>query len=258
MNMPTSEIWIKNSRWQRLKAWMKNEQNSDIAIVYCHWFSWDSSNFTRSFAEHFWEKYLTCRFDFSGQWQSDWDFFDSSIDNELDDLKAVIDYLKANHSFKRLILQWHSFGVAISTIYWWKNHLDGFISLSWEWDLKEAINLEFNESQLSDFKEKWYAYYENWSKDWEMDKLWIQFLENMEKYSASEFIADIPCPGLFIHWTDDDVIPSEQTNNAFLKYIWNKDLHIIPWADHSYWFYSWNDRTWEIIKIIEEWIEAFN
>ncbi|EKE26541.1 MAG: hypothetical protein ACD_4C00249G0006 [uncultured bacterium (gcode 4)] len=87
-----------------------------------------------------------------------------------------------------------------------------------------------------------------------MDKLWVQFLDNMKKYSQDKSISTINCPWLFIHWKNDDVIPLEQTTEAHDLYKWKKDLFLIDWADHSYWFYSWNDWTEDIIKIIENWI----
>lgn len=253
--MNTKEIYIKNSRWQNLKAWIKNNLDSNIAIIYCHWFSWDSSGFIKPFAEYFWDKYLTCRFDFSWQWQSEGNFINSSIDNELDDLKCVINYLRENYKTEKLFLQWHSFWVAITTIYAWSNWIDWFISLSWEWNLKDAIFLEFNEEQLNDFKEKWVALYENWTKDWEMDKLWIQFLDNMKKYSDNKYISNILCPWLFVHWTNDYVIPFKQTYEAAYLYKWRKDLIFVDWADHLYGLYSWNDNKIDfVIQIIEDWL----
>ena len=252
--MSTKEIFIKNSRWQNLKTWIKNGADSDIAIVLCHWFSWNSDFLIKDLAEYFGDKYMACRFDFSWQWQSGWDFVDSSIDDELDDLGSVVDYLRKNYEIKKLILLWHSFWVAITTIYWWDNDIDWFISLSWEWNLWNAISLEFNEDQLNDFREKWTALYENWSKGWEMDTLWVQFLNGMMKYSDNSHVSNIKCPWLFIHWTNDVVIPFGQTLEAFELYNWKKELFLMDWGDHSYWFYFWNNRSWEIIDIIENWI----
>lgn len=254
------QIYISSPNWEKIKTFIKETPNK-IVIIYCHGFTWDSSSWwlTWKIWEKLWEQFLSIRFDFRWNWESEGNFYNLSITRELEDLSIIISYVKQNYNPEKIIIIWHSFGAAISLLYAAKDHVDWLILVSWEWDLEKQIDLEFTKSQQKDFEQKWETLLQNWSLNWELSLIWKQFIDDMKSYSTLDAATQINIPCLLIHWNKDDVVPKEFSQEIYDFIRWEKELFFVDWADHS--FNIFHDNTDkklnELIDIIDRWIKKF-
>lgn len=249
------QVKIETTGKYKLNTYIHGIENKQTAIILCHGFSWNSSwHFTPELAEELSDKYLVCRFDFRGQGNSEWNFYNTSITNELEDLDHIVKYIKKNYLPKKIILIGHSFGAAIALLYTSLNKIDGLISLSWEWDLEKAITYEFTEQQLEDFKTKWETMVENWSKDGNKELLGKQFLDDLFKYSTVDAAKKLQCPVLFVHGKNDNIIPHSATENIYKLIKSPKEIKLIDNTDHIYNFFTDNPKTNELFLIVKDWL----
>lgn len=249
------QLKIETAKKLKLESFIYSEQNHDTAIIMCHGFSGSSSGILfPQIAEELAKKYLVCRFDFRGSGSSEGEYYNSSISVELEDLDFVVKYIKKRYSPKNIILLGHSFGCAITFLYAADNKIDAMVSLSGEGDLEKAIKYEFSETQMKDFNEKNEAYYENWSHDGRLDLLGKQFLNDMIKYSTVDAAKKINCPVLFIHGTNDVVIPHIATEEMFELVRGEKKLILMPQTDHMYNGYTDKPKVNEVISYINNWL----
>jgi len=133
--------------------------------------------------------------------------------------------------------------------------VDGLISLSGEGDLKKAIDYEFSDEQLKNFEVKGGAFYKNWSNDGEMELLGKQFLDDMKKYSTKNAAINISCPVLFIHGTNDDVIPDVASKEMFELVKEESDLILLKDVDHMYNVFSNNTKVGDVINYVKVWLK---
>jgi pimeloyl-ACP methyl ester carboxylesterase len=248
---------IKNKDNQNLTAFLYGSKNKETAVIMCHGFSGSSSGLLLPpIAKNLAKKYLVLRFDFSGQGDSEGEFYETSISKELADLDVIVKYIKKNYAPQNIILLAHSFGAAIAFLYAAPNQVQGLISLSGEGDLKKAIQLEFSKKQMQDFKEKGEAYYTNYSNNENQELLGKQFLDDMQKYSTLAAAKKINCPVLFIHGTQDEVIPDSATREMYKVAKNPKKLILIKNTDHMYNVYKKSAKMEELIKHINDWLEV--
>lgn len=250
------ELFVKTVNNQKLKTFLYENSNSNITIIMCHGFSGSSSGIMfPKIAEVLSEKYFVCRFDFRGQGESDGEFYKSSISKELEDLDFVKKYIRKNYSSKKIILLGHSFGCAIAFLYAQNNLIGGLISLSGEGDLEKAIKYEFSKEQIKEFEKKGETKYENWTYDGRKDLLGKQFLDDMKKYSTLIAAKKINCPTLFIHGTNDDVIPHIATEEMYENVRSSKEMILMEDVDHMYNVFSNKSKVDEMINYVQIWLD---
>lgn len=248
---------IATTNNQQLESFLYGEENSNTAIIMCHGFSGSSSGvMSPKIAEELSKDYLVCRFDFRGQGDSDGDFHKSSISLELEDLDYVVKHIKSNYSPKNIVLLGHSFGCAIAFLYSQNNQIQGLVSLSGEGDLEKAIGYEFSEQQMKEFEEKGETRYENWTYDGRMDLLGKQFLDDMKKYSTLDAAKVANYPVLFIHGTNDDVIPHIATEEMYEVVSSPKKMILMDGVDHMYDIYTDNPKVDELIVHMKTWLKG--
>ena len=252
--MPTEELWIQTAEKAKLKAYVHNPTGAQ-AIIMCHGFSGCSTGpLGDKLAEMLAARFLVCRFDFRGQGKSDGKFFDTCITKELEDLDAVVAFVRNKYSPKSIILLGHSFGAAIATLYAARHPIDRLISLSGEGNLEHAVPLEFSSDQLRDLKQMGETNVVNWSKNGNPDLLGNQFLEDLLSYSTKDAAQQTKIPVLLIHGAADEVIPYSASKEMH-KHFGDSKLIKISDADHLYNILSPPDHLGEVVQEIFQWLE---
>lgn len=255
--MERREIFISAPNWEKIKTYI-SENESKIVLVLCHWFTWNSSWWLiNPLWDMLWKDFLSVKFDFRGNWESEGKFQDTCISRELEDLIVVIDYIKKSYNPAKIILIWHSFWWAIALLHTQTSKVEGLILISWEWNLEKAVSLEFDNNQLKELEEKWSTQIVDWSKDWELNTIWKRFLEDMQRYSTIEAAKKLQIPSIIIHWVEDDVVPVEFSQEIFDNIKTLKEIVLINEADHSFNYFSWNNtKVVELIEIIRKWLNS--
>lgn len=252
--MNNFKLAINNN--ESLQCFLYNEKNPNTVIIMCHGFSGSSSGIMfPKIAEELSQRFLVCRFDFRGQGESDGDFYTSSISRKLEDLDFIISHIKTQFNPQNIILLGHSFGCAIALLHAQKNPVQGIISLSGEGDLQKAINYEFSKEQLQEFENKGETKYENWTYNGRMDLLGKQFLDDMKKYSTIQAVKNIKCPILYIHGTNDDVIPHSATEEMYNLTTSEKEIILMEGVDHMFNVFSKNPKVEDMISYVKNWLE---
>ncbi len=262
--MTMNNTTIPSIDGSKLKVRVQNSNNSKIALILCHGFTGNGFGpFSDPLSDILSKKYLVCRFDFRGQGDSGGSFFDSSITRELEDLECIVQYIQQTYSPDKIILVGHSFGAAIAVLYAAEHHaIAGVISISGEGDLKKDITIEFSPTQHEDFEKTGKTEVVNWSKEGKLDTLGRQFLDDMKIYSTLDAIKKLSCPIIFIHGSDDDVLPFERSEEMFSLAKSPKQLVKIEDADHCFNVYAEYTKKPSKIKELADtmltWLNEFN
>lgn len=246
------------SQGKKLEVSLYPNEENDVLVLLVHGFSGGSSNpLYLKLCESLQKDYPVLRFDFRGQGESEGEFFESSISLELEDLGVITNYARSELGYQKYILLAHSFGAVIAQLYAQRDsNVQGIISLSGEGDLQKAITYEFDETQMKSFKEEGRALYENWTYDGEKQWLGVQFLEDMKAYSNTEAVKNLVIPQLFIHGTEDDVIPHKASEEMFhLSTAKYKELVLMPDVDHMYGVYTEASSLDDLLNVIRQWLD---
>jgi dipeptidyl aminopeptidase/acylaminoacyl peptidase len=193
--------------------------------------------------------FLTLRFDFHGHGESEGEFEEHTIEQQVDDVKCAIDFIS---DFKfadadRIAVVGTDIGGNIALLATAKDkrirtviaqgarsHFEHHLK-SWfqPHDLKALLTTGFHEHH--NFKLK---------KD---------YVENARTFDVLEEIKNIYVPVLFIHGNDDLRVKIEETRQLFLAANEPKALEEVEGADH--WFRDNNTRT-KLVELVVEWIKT--
>ncbi len=105
-------IKLKNNKGETIIGDLHKEVDDDCCIVLCHGFlSYRLVGLIdKLYHDLKSDGCSVCRFDFSGNGESEGSFYDSTYKKQPDDLKSVLDYLFISHKISRFVLAGHSMG----------------------------------------------------------------------------------------------------------------------------------------------------
>lgn len=163
------------------------------------------------------------RFSFSGNGDSEGRFEDSNITKEVDDLWAILNTVPQE---KRIAYIGHSMGAAVGVKKASRGMLiQCLISLAGMVDTAGFVEREFGDVVPG----KGFM----WNDDeCPLSESYVNDLKEIG--SLLPDAARIECPWLLIHGTDDDVVPIEDSRQAFEAARCEKKLFEIPGAGHSF------------------------
>ena len=163
------------------------------------------------------------RFSFSGNGDSEGKFEDSNITKEVDDLWSI---LKTVPQEKRIAYIGHSMGAAVGVKKASRGMLiQCLISLAGMVNTAGFVEREFGDVVTG----KGFMWDD---KNCPLSESYVNDLKEIG--SLLPDAARIECPWLLIHGTDDDVVPIEDSRQAFEAARCEKKLIEIPGAGHSF------------------------
>ena len=194
------------------------------------------------------EGIATLRFDFRGTGESG----DAriSIENEVEDLKAVLDFV-IKKGFKEIILIGSSLGGLVSfKVYpFFKDKIKAIIGLA---PVSDKANKKWEEKYMKVFEDKGEYYLFKRDVDGREEKFIIDkgYVEDRKSINQKELLSKIACPVLIIHGDKDKIIPLEHSKRA-IDLLKNGKLVLIKEGNHNL-----NGKEEEIAEIIKEWIKG--
>ena len=222
------KIIFKNWRWKKL-VWVlhkSKEQNPSMVII-SHGFCANKSRYRLvKLAESLSNNNINAfRFDFSGCWESD--KLDITIENQVDDLKSVINLL-LKKGFWKIWLIWESLGWLISILSYSK-----IVKTMVLWapvTKSKTPSILKDKSLQQQLNKYWYITY---TKDNKVFKLPKKYFEERENINQQEILWKIQSPVLIIHWSEDKTVSVEDSKEA-IKFLpkWSK-LKIIKNWEHT-------------------------
>jgi len=188
--------------------------------------------------------YAVMRFSFRGAPPSGGDYIDMTVDEQVADLRKVVEYARSL-GYSDIALLGESMGGAIvgkaydsqvkAVIFWYP-----------AFDFADCLFKDFltTESQQT-LAERGYLL----SDDFKVGKRFVDEIPNVDLYSK---VGEITCPVLFLHGDADTDVPSRQSERAYQIAHAPKEIHIIKGADHCFEY----EQT-EVIDLTATFIKKF-
>ncbi len=167
-------------------------------------------------------------------------FGNNNFTKELDDLKAVIDWVTQNKSFEEeidtdnIVLIGHSRGGGIVTL---KASEDTRVKKLISWAAVSDYGARFPEGEaLAYWKKEGVAYIENARTKQQMPhyiQFYNDFIENKERLNIQRAAKNIEIPHLIVHGGEDTTVPVEEAKSLHSWSV-NSDFLFFPEADHVF------------------------
>lgn len=175
--------------------------------------------------------YMTLRFDCAGSGESDGKFRDVTRKTEAEDLRSAIEFIKKqNIDNDRICVIGLSLGASVSLIAY-TPEIKVLVLMS-SAILGNVFEERYgsNENYMQELKERGYFTKTDEFISIEISK---KLFYEAKDYDWKDVISHIDSNILFIHGTNDDVVPLDYTKEAY-KYVINGTLEIIEGAGHNY------------------------
>ena len=174
--------------------------------------------------------FVTLRFDFHGHGESEGDFSEHTITQQIDDVKCAIDFLETvpQVDVSNIIVIGHDIGGDIAVLAAEKDaRIKGLIMWGARGNLDRHVESKFAPYELKEMKTK--GMYSHAHFD-----IKRSFLESVKHHSVEEALHNIYIPLLIVHGHDDLQVRVHEAKQLFLDANEPKQLEIIDDADH--WF----------------------
>ncbi len=216
---------ILNSQGERLDVYFHQGAHQGAMVVLGHGVTGNKDRpLLIAIAEGLAKKGWPCiRFSFSGNGDSEGKFEESNITKEVDDLMSILNMVPQE---KRIAYIGHSMGAAVGVKTAWRGvAIQCLISLAGMVDTAGFVEREFGDVVLG----------KGFMWDDEDCPLSVSYVNDLKEIgSMLPDAAEIVCPWLLIHGTDDDVVPIADSRQAFEAARCDKKLIEIPGAGHSF------------------------
>ena len=198
-------------------------------VVFFHGFTGNKSehdyhfrNFSRIISK---EGYASIRMDFSGNGESDGEFYDFTFDTMIDEAKQMIDYAFKLDGVKKVSVLGFSMGGAVATIMSsiYQNKLSKLILWSAAANIKDHIKKYYETGEKLDNGNSMHG-------NFELSK---EMYETIDKCEPMEGIEKFTNPVLLCHGRSDQCIDYMYSMRYAVKYK-NATVHIVDGAGHGY------------------------
>jgi alpha-beta hydrolase superfamily lysophospholipase len=194
--LPFSQHWLTGVRGKRLHAWLIPARESRTTLVVVH--GWGANaEMMLPLAPSFHQAGMdVLLFDARNHGRSDGDSF-SSLPRFAEDLDTVLDWLKQRRPEHRLVVLGHSIGAAAAILSASRRHdIDRVIGLSGFAHPKLVMKRHLDRPWLPRFLRPLIIVYIQWVIGYRFDDI-----------APMNRIAQVRCPVLLAHGTDDPVVP---------------------------------------------------
>lgn len=185
--------------------------------------------------------FTALRLSFSGNGASDGRFEDSTVSKEVDEVRAVIDAIPA----RPIGYVGHSMGAAV-----------GVLCASRDDRIKFLVSLA-GMAHTAAFAEREFGTVEPGKGCmWDNPEcpLSLAYMEDMRRVgSVAAAARAVTVPWLFVHGSNDDVVPPQDSQDLFAIAGEPKQLETIAGADHVF----SGAHTAQMVRIVTEWVRRF-
>jgi pimeloyl-ACP methyl ester carboxylesterase len=249
--------FIKNRNWDRISVLVEESEDQKWLVFVMHWLWWFKEvPMIRAFIKPFLDNNFTVvSFDTTNTiWESDWKFEDATVTNYYSDLEDVIKWASWQNFYEeKFYLVWHSLWWICTSLFTQKfpEKIKWLAPISTVVSWKFSLEIE-NENVLKNREESWWLIRESKSKPWFIKKLKWNHMVDRCKYDLLKNVDKMNMPVLLAVWDKDNTTPLIHQKILFEKLSWEKELHIIKNAEHSF---VKEEEFIEIYNIFDKWIK---
>ena len=182
------------------------------------------------------------RFSFAGNGDSDGRFEDATVTKEVDDLGAVLDAVLDAVDERAICYIGHSMGGAVGVLRARRDRrIRYLVSLAGMVHTEAFAQREFGDETPDS------------GCMWEDDDCPLSqaYMDDMAQiHSVVEGAGDIAVPWLFVHGTEDDVVPPQDTHDIRARAAGSTELVELPGADHVF----SGDATAPMVSAVVAWV----
>ena len=252
--------YIKNRNWENISVVIEEIEYSTWLAFVMHWlWGFKEQEHIRTFIQSFLDNNITViSFDTTNSFgESDGNYEDATITNYYEDLEDVIEWTKTQKYYETpLYLAGHSLWWICTSLYAQKypDNVKALAPISTV--VSGQLNMQTKDGDvLDDWKRTWYLEKESISKPWVIKKLKWSHMEDKLTYDLLKNIDALHMPVLLIVWDKDYTTPIEHQEIFYKELTWEKELHIIKWAPHTF---RKQEELDEIYDIFDAWIKKYS
>jgi hypothetical protein len=252
--MITKRVEFQNNESEMIVGMLRIPEGKDDkekfpAIIFCHTFHDNKDN---EFIVSMWDSlsrrgFICLRFDLSGHGESQGDYKDMTISQDVKDIKAAFNFVKGLEQAdrKRIGVIGHSTGGINTILFSAENkEIRSIAVLSTRSDIREFIDSYMDKYQQEEWKRIGRAEF------YGLEEVSADFLRDAEKYELLDEIKNLKCPILIVHGTDDSRVPFEDARELFNHAKEPKSLELIEGADHHF---TEPAHRQELLEILGDW-----
>ncbi len=202
------KIFIRNPEGLRLSTILHiPEKPKEIGVILCHGFTGSKDkNFIPELALELEKQgFLTLRFDFSGNGESEGKFEDRTYTKYVEDLKSVIEWFRSK--VNKICVIGHSMGGSIAIIEYSKyKNFDKLVLLA------PGIKSARKDIPKESFKGDYVEFVDSWGVK---RRLKIEYFEDRRRYDQIKLADSIKIPTLVIIGSEDNVVSVEKCKEFF-------------------------------------------
>lgn len=224
------KVWFKNSRGQNLRGVLyPSSKNTDEVVIICHGFTGSKDEKQLVVLAETIQKagFAAFGFDFTGNGESEGEFCDSTISQEISDVCSATDFLK-ERGFNKFVIIGHSLGGVISILATKKIKFECVAMLASCLDPAELLKyFNFEKVKFKNGKAK--------VKIWGLTKtISKEFVKDFENKNPCDVVKSLKAPILIVCGSADRDVRIETSKALYEIANLPKEIHIIKSADHLF------------------------
>ncbi len=252
----SAKFFLLNRKGQKIVGLADYQKKQAPGIIICHGFKGvKEEKHLEEFATKLYQAgFSVFRFDFTNNMgESFGDMEDITITQELEDLRAVVDFVHSNLNIEKnkIGLIGHSLGGMVGLLYASTDkRIKAVVPLApvMKLDFSPALNPDL--AFILKWQKQGYQTFRSRRTNSEI-KVKYSFWEDGKKYDSREAIQKIKIPVLFVHGDADESVPLENTKQIYNLAKEPKKLIIVKGDDHMF-----SKNLNEVSSKIAEWCEG--
>jgi len=237
--MKEERVCFENKGQKIVGILHKPDSINSPAIIMCHGFSGNKNEEHDMFvhaAKKFCESDFTVlRFDFRGLGESEGDFVDMTISEEVSDLKKAIDFI-SEQGYNNIGVLGLSLGASVSVLGWNKK-IKTLVLWSPANPNEKTFIKAFGKETFKEIEEKGFSDLKFNKNGWRTQtsfKVGRKFLEDVKKTNIINSIKSVKCSILVIQGTEDEVLDPKDSEEIYIKANKPKEIKLIENANHTF------------------------
>jgi putative redox protein len=251
IRIPSKQITFKNHQGEVLRGNLylpESDLKKGVVFGHCFTCSRHTRVLTASCEALYRSGIAAFRFDFSGNGQSQGDFFETTYSKHIKEMILAIEQLK-HYGVERIGLTGHSMGAAISLLTSSQTaDVRAVCTLAGRFSGLDVSHL-FGKAKADELKQSGQIRFTSRGRNL---VLGAEFFNDVKAHNLAEVVSNSTVPLLAIHGEDDDIIPVSEVYQSRELKPENTTIEVVKDADHMF---GLEAHRIQIAELMTDWFE---